>query len=110
MTEPIRVLSGIDYWLDNLMAHVPEVTMCYHSNCFVQKHELVMNEDLPSLNDSTCSSKVITRVAQNVLSFLKSNTAEPGHTYWLFKGKIEFIPNKNHLLCFIHYSQGTMMI
>uniref|UniRef100_A0A2S2PJZ7 Erythroid differentiation-related factor 1 n=1 Tax=Schizaphis graminum TaxID=13262 RepID=A0A2S2PJZ7_SCHGA len=86
MKEPIRVLSGIDYWLDNLMAYVPEVTMCYHSNCFVQKHELVMNEDLPSLNDSTRSSKVITRVAQNVLSFLKSNTAEPGHTYWLFKG------------------------
>lgn len=90
MSKPIRVLSGIDSWLDNLMSHVPKVTMCYQSNSFVQKHELVVNEDLPSLNDSSCSPKIITCVAQNLLSFLKLNTAIPGHTYWLFKGKILF--------------------
>lgn len=92
MSKPIRVLSGIDYWLDNLMSHVPKVTMYYQSNSFVQKHELVMNKDLPSLNDSSCASEVITCVAQNLLSFLKLNTIIPGHTYWLFKGKLVFKP------------------
>ena len=30
LAEPINVLTGLDYWLDNLMSNVPEVLMCYH--------------------------------------------------------------------------------
>ena len=30
---------------------------------------------------------MIRDVAQNILSFLKSNATKEGHTYWLFKGK-----------------------
>lgn len=86
MSKPISVLTGIDYWLDNLMYNVPEVVMCYHLNGIVQKYELVKTEDLPHLNDSKFSPKVIRDVAQNILSFLKSNTTKAGHTYWLFKG------------------------
>lgn len=86
MTKPISVLTGIDYWLDNLMCNVPEVVMCYHLNGIVQKYELVKTEDLPHLNDSKFSPKVIRDVAQNILSFLKSNATKAGHTYWLFKG------------------------
>jgi hypothetical protein len=86
MSKPISVLTGIDYWLDNLMCNVPEVVMCYHLNGIVQKYELVKTEDLPYLNDSKFSPKVIRDVAQNILSFLKSNTTKAGHTYWLFKG------------------------
>ncbi|VVC32394.1 Hypothetical protein CINCED_3A025206 [Cinara cedri] len=87
MSKPISVLTGIDYWLDNLMCNVPEVVMCYHLNGIVQKYELVKTEDLPYLNDSKFSPKVIKDVAQNILSFLKSNATKAGHTYWLFKGK-----------------------
>ncbi|KAL4111775.1 hypothetical protein QTP88_015664 [Uroleucon formosanum] len=87
MSKPISVLTGIDYWLDNLMCNVPEVVMCYHLNGIVQKYELVKTEDLPYMNGSTFSPKVIRDVAQNILSFLKSNATKAGHTYWLFKGK-----------------------
>jgi len=86
MSKPISVLTGIDYWLDNLMCNVPEVVMCYHLNGIVQKYELVKTEDLPYMNGSTFSPKVIRDVAQNILSFLKSNATKAGHTYWLFKG------------------------
>lgn len=84
--EPINVLTGIDYWLDNLMCNVPEVAMCYHLNGIVQNYELVKTEDLPYLEDSKFSPKVVRNVAQNILSFLKQNATKAGHTYWLFKG------------------------
>ena len=34
--NPINVLTGLDYWLDNLMCNVPEVAMCYHLDGVVQ--------------------------------------------------------------------------
>lgn len=87
MAKPINVLTGIDYWLDNLMCNVPEVVMCYHLDGIVQKYELIKTEDLPNLAHSKFSPKVIRDVAQNILSFLKNNATKAGHTYWLFKGK-----------------------
>lgn len=87
MSEPINVLTGIDYWLDNLMCNVPEVVMCYHLDGLVQKYEIVKTEDLPYLENSQFSPKVIRNVAQNILSFLKQNATKSGHTYWLFKGR-----------------------
>ncbi|KAG5681673.1 hypothetical protein PVAND_011087 [Polypedilum vanderplanki] len=87
MSEPINVLTGIDYWLDNLMCNVPEIFMCYHLNGIVQKYELIKTEDLPNLENSSFSPKVIRNVAQNILSFLKQNATKSGHTYWLFKAK-----------------------
>lgn len=87
MQKPINVLTGLDYWLDNLMCNVPEVVMCYHLNGIVQKYELIKTEDIPHLKYSQFSPKVVKDIAQNILSFLKSNATKSGHTYWLFKGK-----------------------
>ena len=89
VSKPINVLTGIDYWLDNLMSNVPEVVMCYHLKGIVQKYELIKTEDLPRLDNSKFSPKLIRDVAQSILSFLKSNATKAGHTYWLFKGKNE---------------------
>uniref|UniRef100_A0A6V7IA57 Erythroid differentiation-related factor 1 n=1 Tax=Bracon brevicornis TaxID=1563983 RepID=A0A6V7IA57_9HYME len=89
MKKPINVLTGIDYWLDNLMSNVPEVVMCYHLDGIVQKYELIKTEDLPNLDNAEFSPKVIRDIAQNILSFLKNNATKAGHTYWLFKGKDE---------------------
>ena len=36
MREPINILTGLDYWLDNLMCNVPDLAMCYHLNGIVQ--------------------------------------------------------------------------
>ncbi|XP_063698705.1 erythroid differentiation-related factor 1 [Culicoides brevitarsis] len=85
--QPISVLTGIDCWLDNLMCNVPEVVMCYHLDGIVQKYELIKTEDLPYLEDSQFSPRIIRNVAQHILSFLKSKATKPGHTYWLFKGR-----------------------
>ena len=52
-----------------------------------QKYELVKTEDLPKIEGSKFSPKVVKNIAQNILSFLKSKAAKEGHTYWLFKGK-----------------------
>lgn len=40
------------------------------------------------MNDSRFSPTVVKDVAQNILSFLKSNATKEGHTYWLFKGNV----------------------
>lgn len=88
MQRPINILTGLDYWLDNLMCQVPEVLMCYHLDGIVQKYELIKTEELPKLSDNCKFSPGIIRdVAKNILAFLKSNAAKEGHTYWLFKAK-----------------------
>lgn len=87
MKDKINVLTGIDYWLDNLMCNVPEIFMCYHLDGIVQKYELIKTEELPNLSESKFSPKIIKNVAQNILSFLKGSATKPGHTYWLFKSK-----------------------
>uniref|UniRef100_A0A182M322 Erythroid differentiation-related factor 1 n=1 Tax=Anopheles culicifacies TaxID=139723 RepID=A0A182M322_9DIPT len=86
-SKPINVLTGIDYWLDNLMSNVPEVVMCYHLDGIVQRYELIKTEDLPRLEDSEFSPQLIRNVAQNILAFLKANVTKAGHTYWLFKAR-----------------------
>uniref|UniRef100_A0A2M4CZA1 Erythroid differentiation-related factor 1 n=1 Tax=Anopheles darlingi TaxID=43151 RepID=A0A2M4CZA1_ANODA len=86
-SKPINVLTGIDYWLDNLMCNVPEVVMCYHLDGIVQRYELIKTEDLPRLENSEFSPQLIRNVAQNILAFLKANVTKAGHTYWLFKAR-----------------------
>ena len=46
--QEINVLTGIDYWLENLMFSVPEVVMCFHSNGIVQNYERIRTEDIPA--------------------------------------------------------------
>lgn len=62
---------------------------------------MIKTEDIPHLENSTFSTRVVKDIAQNVLSFLKSNCTKEGHTYWLFKGgesKIE-----NHFFSVVLY-------
>lgn len=48
---------------------------------------MIKTEDIPHLENSTFSTRVVKDIAQNILSFLKSNCTKEGHTYWLFKGQ-----------------------
>ena len=106
MNKPINILTGMDYWLDNLMCQVPEVVMCYHMDGFVQKYELVKTEDLPSIDGSKFSPKIVKNIAQNILSFLKSNAAKEGHTYWLFKAKDDEIVKLYDLISLSQQDSG----
>jgi hypothetical protein len=58
MRRPITVLTGLDYWLDNLMCNVPELAMCFHLDGIVQRYEMVKTEDIPNLENSEFSPKV----------------------------------------------------
>ena len=60
--------------------------MCFHVSGIVQNYEVIKTEEIPDLKDSKFKPKVIKDIAQNILSFLKSNCTKEGHTYWLFKG------------------------
>merc|ERR1711937_613945 len=48
-TEEINVLTGIDYWLENLMFSVPEVIMCFHIDGIVQNYEHIKTDDIPKI-------------------------------------------------------------
>ncbi|XP_067936832.1 erythroid differentiation-related factor 1-like [Watersipora subatra] len=85
--SPITVLTGLEYWLDNLMCNVPEIAMCYHQNGFVQKYERLNTADIPHLKGSEFKPEFVKDIAQNILSFLRSNATKIGHTYWLYKEK-----------------------
>eukprot|EP01103_Thecamoeba_quadrilineata_P014187 TRINITY_DN4158_c0_g1_i1.p1 TRINITY_DN4158_c0_g1~~TRINITY_DN4158_c0_g1_i1.p1 ORF type:complete len:1108 (-),score=222.37 TRINITY_DN4158_c0_g1_i1:93-3062(-) len=87
--KPINVLTGLDYWLDNLMCNVPEIAMCFHLNGIVQNYELLKTEEIPDLSNSSFSPAVIRDTAQDMLTFLKANCTREGRTYWLFKGADE---------------------
>lgn len=65
---------------------VINVIIVFHFMVFMQKYEMIKTEDIPHLENSTFSTRVVKDIAQNVLSFLKSNCTKEGHTYWLFKG------------------------
>ena len=84
-TEEINVLTGIDYWLENLMFSVPEVIMCFHIDGIVQNYEHIKTDDIPKI--AGFNPEMVKDTAKSILSFLNSNCTEPGHTYWLFKEK-----------------------
>ncbi len=86
-TKPANVLTGLDYWLDNLMCQVPEIVMCFHIDGMIKNYEVwKTGEILAKYNVQEFDTKVIKDVATNILSFLKNEIKE-GHTYWLFKAK-----------------------
>jgi len=87
MSKPMNALTGMDYWLDNLVCNVNELLMCYHLNGIVKYNKTVLTKNIPHLNDSTFSPNDVKVAAKNLISFLKSNATNVGHTYWLLKGK-----------------------
>ena len=48
---------------------------------------MLKTEDIPNIENSEFDPVVVTDIAKNILSFLKTNTTKEGHTYWLHKGK-----------------------
>lgn len=57
-------------------------------SCSLQKYELIKTEDIPNLRNSEFDPNMVTDIACNILSFLKSNATKEGHTYWLYKGRL----------------------
>ena len=42
-------IACLDFWLENVLANVPETAICYHKEGHVQGYQLVRTEDIPAL-------------------------------------------------------------
>jgi len=74
---------------------------CVYAFVCVKSYELIKTEEIPNLENSGFSPRVVKDVAQNILSFLKAKATKEGHTYWLFRGcKLCFLYKNNDVLLF----------
>lgn len=91
MEQQVTPVMWLDAWLDNVMASVPELAICYHHNGIVQGYELLKTDDiflLKGLSEDGTSFFHPHAVQQNALSvlrFLQENCKQDLGTYWLFK-------------------------
>eukprot|EP00850_Spirogloea_muscicola_P006352 SM000030S11361 [mRNA] locus=s30:318829:325240:+ [translate_table: standard] len=87
----VTPLMWLDAWLDNIMACVPELAICYHEDGVVQTFELLKTDEIYLLKglaeDGTTffHPHIVQENALSVFTFLQTNcTSDPG-SYWLFK-------------------------
>lgn len=79
----------LDAWLDNVMASIPELAVCYHRNGVVQGYELLKTDDIFLLKglaeDGTAffHPHVVQQNASSVLRFLQENCKQDPGTYWV---------------------------
>ena len=89
MLTQVTPLMWLDAWLDNIMASVPELAICYHHNGIVQGYELLKTDDiflLKGLSEDGTSffhPHIIQQNALSVLRFLQENCKEDLGTYWV---------------------------
>ncbi|CAI5471654.1 unnamed protein product [Closterium sp. Yama58-4] len=81
-------LVWLDIWLDNLMAGVPELAICYHHKGAVQGYELLHCDDVFLLKclarDGSASfyPHAVRDSALAILAFLQEKCARSPGTYW----------------------------
>ncbi|KAG6644511.1 uncharacterized protein LOC122318422 isoform X2 [Carya illinoinensis] len=91
VTRQVTPLTWLEAWLDNVMASVPELAICYHQNGVVQGYELLKTDDIFLLKgiseDGTPAfyPYVIQQNGVSVLRFLQDNCKQDPGAYWLYK-------------------------
>lgn len=87
------------------------VYVCLCECVCLKSYELIKTEEIPNLDNSGFSPRVIKDVAQNILSFLKAKATKEGHTYWLFRGcKPCFLYKKEMMFyCFQPFVCGSLV-
>ncbi|KAG7593989.1 hypothetical protein ISN45_Aa01g027660 [Arabidopsis thaliana x Arabidopsis arenosa] len=91
VSEKVTPLTWLEAWLDNVMASVPELAICYHENGIVQGYELLKTDDIFLLKgiseDGTPAfhPHVVQQNGLAILRFLQSNCKEDPGAYWLYK-------------------------
>ena len=87
----VTPLMWLDAWLDNVMASIPELAVCYHRNGVVQGYELLKTDDIFLLKglsedgSAFFSPHVVQQNASSVLRFLQDNCKQDPGTYWVCK-------------------------
>lgn len=91
VTRQVTPLTWLEAWLDNVMASVPELAICYHENGIVRGYELLKTEDIFLLKgiceDGTPAfhPHVVQQNGLSVLRFLQENCKQDPGAYWLYK-------------------------
>ncbi|KAK9053789.1 hypothetical protein SSX86_024863 [Deinandra increscens subsp. villosa] len=84
-------LAWLEAWLDNVMASVPELAICYHENGVVQGYELLKTDDIfvskGVSEDGTPAfhPHIVRQNGHSVLRFLQENCKQDPGAYWLYK-------------------------
>ncbi|KAI0519618.1 hypothetical protein KFK09_007070 [Dendrobium nobile] len=95
VTRQVTPLTWLEAWLDNIMASVPELAICYHQNGVVQGYELVKTDDIFLLKGVSEDGipafhpQVVQQNGLSVLRFLQENCKQDPGAYWLYKGSGE---------------------
>ncbi|KDP43363.1 hypothetical protein JCGZ_25468 [Jatropha curcas] len=91
VTRQVTPLTWLEAWLDNVMASVPELAICYHQDGVVQGYELLKTDDIFLLKgiseDGTPAfhPHVVQQNGLSVLRFLEENCKQDPGAYWLYK-------------------------
>lgn len=89
MFSQVTPLTWLEAWLDNVMASVPELAICYHENGVVQGYELLKTDDIFLLKgiseDGTPAFHpyVVQQNGLSVLRFLQENCKQDPGAYWV---------------------------
>ncbi|KNA20041.1 hypothetical protein SOVF_056010 [Spinacia oleracea] len=91
VSRKVTPLTWLEAWLDNVMASVPELAICYHRNGVVKGYELLKTDDIHLLKgvseDGTPAFHpyAVQKNGLSVLRFLQANCKEDPGAYWLYK-------------------------
>ncbi|XP_016466410.2 uncharacterized protein LOC107789148 isoform X1 [Nicotiana tabacum] len=91
VSRQVTPLTWLDAWLDNIMASVPELAICYHQDGVVQGYELLKTDDiflLKGISDDGTPAfhpNVVQQNGLSVLRFLQENCKQDPGAYWLYK-------------------------
>ncbi|OQR97228.1 hypothetical protein ACHHYP_12306 [Achlya hypogyna] len=91
--KDLSLCTVLDYYLDNVIANIPELAICMHSKGHVRGYQLVETRDIPYLNGSTQPLFDIHDVNLNatmLFKFLQHNCSEPNGTYWLYRAEGDY--------------------
>ncbi|KAL2231898.1 UNVERIFIED_CONTAM: Erythroid differentiation-related factor 1 [Sesamum indicum] len=118
----VTPLTWLEAWLDNFMASVPELAICYHQDGVVQGYELLKTDDiflLKGISDDGTPAfhpHVVQQNGLSVMRFLQENCKQDPGAYWLYKSAgedviqlfdLSVIP-KNHTADSCHDSSGSL--
>ncbi|XP_042032089.1 uncharacterized protein LOC121778751 [Salvia splendens] len=122
VSRKVTPLTWLEAWLDNFMASVPELAICYHENGVVQGYELLKTDDIFLLkgvsDDGTLAfhPNVVQQNGLSVMRFLEENCKQDPGAYWLYKSAgedvvqlfdLSVIP-KNHSADNCHDATGPL--
>jgi hypothetical protein len=89
LRDPERMTSSaafLDLYLDNVMASVPEMLICWHKAGAVQGYLLKRTDDIPAMTSFAFSPERIKASGTHVLEWLRRECRREGSTYWLHRG------------------------